>query len=160
MKIGLAADHAGFKLKEKLKSFLEGLGHEVKDFGASEMNSDDDYPDFVIPAAKAVAAGDVERVVVLGGSGQGEAMAANRIKGVRAAVFYGNVEPRGLAGKVGEVRDVVTLSRLDNAANVLAIAGSFVNVDDAQEAVQRFLETDFSGDERHVRRIEKLDASS
>ena len=89
MRIHIASDHAGFELKEKIKQFLVELGHEVQDHGASEHNETDDYPDFVRPAAEAVAKDTESRGIVLGGSGQGEAMVANRVKGVRAAVFYG-----------------------------------------------------------------------
>lgn len=157
MRIALATDHAGFKLKEALKPFLESLGHEVVDFGAHQFDPADDYPDFVIPAARAVAEGKADRAIVIGSSGQGEAMAANRVKGARAMVFYGDVFPQGLPGKVGKVTDVVTLGRADNDSNVLSIAGAFVGVEDAKNAIRRWLETPFTDEERHVRRIKKLD---
>lgn len=157
MKIALGADHGGFALKENIKAFLEELGHEVQDFGAYELDRGDDYSDFVFPAAWAVADGTADRAIVFGASGQGEAMAANRVQGVRATVFYGDVEPCGSTDKVGEAADVVTLSRMDNDANVLSIAGAFVNAGDVQQAVERFLNTDFTGEERHKRRITKLD---
>jgi len=89
MKIAIAADHAGFTLSAELKAYLVELGHSPVDFGPEKLDPKDDYPDFVLPAAKAVAGGLCERGVVIGGDGEGEAMAANRIKGVRCAVFYG-----------------------------------------------------------------------
>jgi len=157
MRIAIAADHAGFELKEKIKVFLENLGHEVTDLGAYELDKDDDYPDFVFPVAWAIADGTAERGIVIGGSGHGEAMAANRVKGVRAAVYYGEVKANGLPGKVGEVKDIVTLSREDNDSNVLSIAGAFVGEEDAKQAIQKWLEVEFLGEERHRRRIAKLD---
>jgi len=146
MKIALATDHAGFELKEALKAFLAAEGYDVVDFGANEMNQDDDYPDFVRPAAEAVAKGEVERAIVLGGSGQGEAMVANRIRGVRAAVYYGGKE------------DIITLSREHNDANILSLGARFLSEDEAKRAVHAWLTTPFSGDERHVRRIGNIDA--
>lgn len=145
MKIALAADHAGFAIKEELKMWLEEEGHTVFDYGALEEDESNDYPDFVIPAAKAVASGEAEYGIVLGGSGQGEAMAANRIKGVRAAAYYGLSE------------EILILSREHNDANVLSLGARFLTADEAKEAVMLWLATSFSGDERHVRRIKKLD---
>lgn len=145
MKIALGTDHAGFELKETLKAFLTEHGHTVVDYGATSPEPGDDYPDFVVPAARAVAHGDAERAIILGGSGQGEAMGANRIKGVRATVYYG--------GKT----DILKFSREHNDANVLSLGARFLSVDDAQSAVLLWLATEFSGDERHVRRIKKLD---
>lgn len=146
MKIALATDHAGFELKETLKAFLAAEGHDVVDFGANEMNSDDDYPDFVRPAAEAVAKREVERAIVLGGSGQGEAMVANKVRGIRAAVFYGGNE------------DIITLSREHNDANILSLGARFLSEDEAKRVVGMWLGVAFSGDERHVRRIGKIDA--
>lgn len=145
MKIAFGADHAGFELKEKLKAFLAENGHEIVDYGATSENPSDDYPDFVRPAAQAVANGDAERAIVIGGSGQGEAIVANRIKGVRAAVFYGGPE------------EIVTLSREHNDANVLSLGARFLTADTARAMVMLWLSTAFSGDERHVRRIGKID---
>ena len=105
-----------------------------------------DYPDFVFPVARAVAGETESLAVVLGGSGQGEAMCANRVHGVRAAVFYGPLNP-----------EIIKLAREHNNANVLSIGARFVSVDDACAAVKIFVETAFSGEERHVRRIIKLD---
>ncbi|NOY35756.1 MAG: RpiB/LacA/LacB family sugar-phosphate isomerase [bacterium] len=142
----LASDHAGFELKEKLKVFLSELGCEAEDLGAFSYDEKDDYPDFILPAARAVA-DDPEnnRAIVLGGSGQGEAMAANRIKGVRAAVLY----------KYDE--DIVKLAREHNDANILSLGARFLGEEEAKKAIKLWLETPFSGDERHKRRIAKLD---
>ncbi|MFA6325297.1 MAG: RpiB/LacA/LacB family sugar-phosphate isomerase [Candidatus Paceibacterota bacterium] len=147
MKIYIGADHAGFELKGKLFSFLKDLGYEVEDKGAFELNENDDYPDFIKPVALAVAS-DPEhgRGVVLGGSGQGEEMSANKIKGIRAAEYYGgNLE-------------IVKLAREHNDANILSLGARFISEEEAKEAVKIFLETEFSGDERHVRRINKLES--
>ena len=146
MKIYLATDHAGFGLKEKLKTFLRGEGHQVEDCGAFAYSPDDDYPDFIRLAAVAVSADPRGcRAIILGGSGQGEAIAANRFRGVRAAVYYGG-RP-----------EIVKLSREHNDANVLSFGARFVSEEEAFRAAREWLATPFSGDERHRRRIEKLD---
>jgi ribose 5-phosphate isomerase B len=146
MKIFVASDHAGFGLKEKLVPFLVELGYEVVDKGPFEYNAEDDYPDFVKLVASEVAS-DPERSrgIVIGKSGQGEAMCANRMRGARAAVFYG--------GSLS----VIKLSREHNDANVLSLAAGFVEEDVAREAVKLWLETPFSNEERHLRRLAKLD---
>jgi ribose 5-phosphate isomerase B len=143
-----ASDHAGFELKNALLAYVrDELGCDTEDCGAFELDEKDDYPDFIRKAAAAVAkAPDDARGVVLGGSGQGEAMAANRYAGVRAAVFYGGSH------------DLVRLAREHNDANVLSLGARFVDEADAKEAVRLFLSTPFSGEERHARRIHKLDA--
>lgn len=146
MKIYIGSDHAGFELKDKLTAWLMEQGHEVQDLGAHELNPSDDYPDFIEPVARAVAS-DPERSrgIVLGGSGQGEAIDANRFSGVRAAEFYG-----------GDL-NIVKLAREHNDANVLSLGARFIDDSLATEAVKVFLDTPFSGDERHIRRIHKLD---
>lgn len=145
MKIYIGADHAGFELKEALKKFLQEGGHEVEDKGAFEFNKDDDYPDFIRPVALAVASdSEQSRGVVIGKSGQGEAMVSNRVKGIRAAIFYG-----------GDL-EIVKLSREHNNANVLSFAAGFVSLEEAQKALELWLFTPFSGG-RHQRRIEKID---
>lgn len=144
MIIHLASDHAGFTHKEALKAYLTEQGLEVVDHGALELVSDDDYPDFVVPAAVAVAKDQDSMAIVFGGSGEGEAMAANRINGVRATVYYGGPA------------DILTLSREHNAANMLSIGARFVSIEDTIEAVRVWLETPFSNDERHVRRLNKF----
>lgn len=145
MKIYIGSDHAGFELKEKLIPFLNELGHEVEDRGAFELNPTDDYPDFVIPVAEAVSKDFGSMGIVLGGSGQGEAVATGRVEGIRTASWYG-----------GNL-DVVKLSREHNNANILSLGARFIGESEAKEAVKLWLETPFPGDERHIRRIEKLD---
>ena len=145
--IFLASDHAGYELKERLKKYLSSLGYEVEDCGAFEYDQGDDYPDFIFPAARKVAEDSLKnRAIILGGSGQGEAMAANRIKGVRAAVIYSFNE------------DIIKLSRQHNDANVLSLGARFLSGEEAEAAVKIWLETPFSQEERHKRRIGKLDS--
>lgn len=146
MKILLASDHAGFELKHALVQFLGLLGHEAVDMGPQSLDPADDYPDFILPLARKVAEEKDCFGVIMGGSGEGEAMAANRVKGVRAAVYYG-----------GNL-DVVKLAREHNDANVLSLGGRFLSSGDAEAALRMFLDTAFTGDERHVRRIAKLDS--
>lgn len=145
MRIYIATDHAGFELKEKLVIFLKELGHTVEDFGAHIYNTEDDYPDFIRKVAEAVAREPESRGFILGGSGQGEAMCANRVRGARAAVYYG-----------GAV-DIVVLSREHNDANILSLGARFIDDEEAKEVTRVWLETPFSGDERHLRRIQKID---
>ncbi|MDP2676352.1 MAG: RpiB/LacA/LacB family sugar-phosphate isomerase [bacterium] len=171
MKVYLGTDHAGFALKEKLKRYLADEGHEVEDMGAHSLNDQDDYPDFIRLVAEAVARDDEglapsgstalppngrgsplgggtageSRGVVLGGSGQGEAMVANRIRGVRAAVYYG-----------GD-KEIIVLSREHNDANILSLGARFLSDEEAKSVVKLWLETEFKGEERHVRRIKKID---
>ena len=144
MKIFLAADHAGFELKEFLSNHLIQLGYNVEDCGAYEMDSTDDYPDFVIPAARKVASDPDSRGIIMGGSGQGEAIAANRVKGVRAIVYYD-----------GPI-DIVKLSRSHNNANILSLGARFISNEKAVEVVKMWLNEPFEGG-RHQKRIDKLD---
>lgn len=163
MKIFFGTDHAGFEMKEALVVFVrDELGHEVEDMGAFAYDGGDDYPDFVKKVALRVTAewngadgagsdaqGDDRDIVlgiILGGSGQGEAMAANRRKGVRAAVYYGGNT------------DVVARSREHNDANILSLGARFLSLEEAKEAVTTWLDTRFGGEERHVRRIAKMDS--
>lgn len=154
MKIFIGADHAGYGLKEILIPHIQGLGHEVMDCGAHEYNESDDYPDFIIPVAKAVSANPTEvKGIVIGGTGQGEAICANKFKGVRAAVWYGH------ANRIAsDTESLVELSREHNDANILSIGARFVTEEEAINAVHRWLAAAFSGDERHKRRIEKIAA--
>ena len=145
MTVYVASDHAGFDLKAALVGFLQAAGHVVEDLGPKEKVEGDDYPDYIAPLAKRVATEPGSFGVAIGGSGQGEAMSANRIDGARATEFYG-----------GDV-EIVKVSREHNDANILSLGARFVSEAEAKEAVQLFLSTPFSGDERHVRRIEKLD---
>jgi len=142
MKIAIGSDHAGFQYKEKIKELLESLGHEVTDFG-TQSTDPVDYPLFIRPVAEAVANGDCERGIVLGGSGNGEAMAANRVKGVRCALCW-NVES-------------ARLGRQHNNANVISIGQRMMSLETALEIVRVWLATPFEGG-RHQHRIELLDA--
>src|SRR5436190_1354698 len=140
MKISLGTDHAGFQYKEKVKTLLTSLGHEVKDFGT--FNEDPvDYPVFIRPAAEAVARGECERGIVFGGSGNGEAMAANKVHGVRCALCWNEETAR--------------LSRQHNDANVLSIGQRVIPEDLALKIVRVWLETPFEGG-RHEKRVEQL----
>jgi ribose 5-phosphate isomerase B len=142
MKIAIGSDHAGFHYKEKIKELLTSLGHTVKDFGTNS-EAPVDYPLFIRPVAESVARADFERGIVLGGSGNGEAMAANRVKGIRCALCW-NLE----SAKLG---------RQHNNANVLSIGERMVSLEVALEIVRVFLATPFEGG-RHQRRIELIDA--
>jgi len=145
-KVFLASDHAGFELKEALLPFLREHGYDVEDVGPATLNADDDYPDFIIPLAGKVAGHKGSFGIIMGGSGQGEAMAANRISGARTAVYY------------APSPEILKLTREHNDANILSIGARFISVADAKEAVLTFLATEFTQDVRHVRRIAKLDA--
>ncbi|MBX4190751.1 RpiB/LacA/LacB family sugar-phosphate isomerase [Candidatus Saccharibacteria bacterium] len=161
MNIALACDHTGFEQLKDLQFFLESQGHNCQNFGPKSLNITDDYPDFIFLAAQAVASGACEKGIILGGSGQGEAMAANRLKGVRCAVYYGPAVVGRIIDAKGRVSsspfEIVRLSRQHNDANVLSIAARFVSLADMQNIVKLWLDTPFSGESRHVRRIDKLD---
>jgi ribose 5-phosphate isomerase B len=161
MKIAITTDHAGFEALKELRVYLESLGNECVDYGPKSFEIDDDYPDLIVPAAKAVAAGECERAIIMGGSGQGEAMAANRIKGVRCAVFYGPIVAKAPIDAEGHMSDdpyeIVKLSRQHNDSNVLSLSGRFLTLHEMKFAIKVWLETPFSGLERHERRNRKLD---
>ena len=140
MKIYIGSDHAGFHLKEVLKKHLSKK-HKVEDCGTFDDKACD-YPDFVFPVAEKVAQDKVSRGIILGGSGQGEAIAANRVNGIRAAAYYG-----------GNL-DIIKLSRTHNNANMLSLGARFLTDEQAIEAVQLWLDTEFAGEERHGRRIQ------
>ncbi|MGD0077900.1 MAG: ribose 5-phosphate isomerase B [Sedimentisphaerales bacterium] len=142
MKIAIGSDHAGFKYKEEIKKWLIEKGHQVKDFG-TDSDKACDYPDFIRPVAKAVAAGQYERGIVLGGSGNGEAITANRIKGIRCAIAWDLRSAR--------------LSRQHNDANVLSLGERMMHISEALEIVELWLATPFEGG-RHLTRIQKIDA--
>ena len=144
MIIHIATDHAGLELKEKVKSYLSKLDYEVIDHGAYEYDALDDYPDFIFPCAKAVSNDLNSKGIILGGSGQGEAMAANRVKGVRAAVFYNGPD------------EIIKLSRQHNDANILSLGARFMSDQEMYKIIELWLSTDFESG-RHKRRIEKLD---
>jgi len=146
MTIYLATDHAGFELKEKVKKFLTSFSYTVEDCGAYTLDSNDDYPDFVHKAAGAVSKDPKNsRGIIFGSSGEGEAMVANRHAGVRAAVLYAYNE------------DIIRLSREHNDANILSLGARFLAEEQALHAVKLWLETPFSEEERHKRRIKKID---
>lgn len=164
MKIALASDHAGYEQLKELQIYLQSLGHDCLNFGPQTFDPNDDYPRYIAAAAKAVAGGEVDKGVILGGSGEGEAMAANRFKGVRCSVFYGPAVPRRLVGaehhKSHDPYEMIRLSRQHNDANMLSLAGWFVALADMRHVIKLWLETDFSGDERHARRKRELDEIS
>lgn len=141
----MASDHAGFELKRVLAEFLRAQGNEVVDLGPEVLNSGDDYPDYMMPLAQRVVGEGGSFGIAIGGSGEGEAMAANRIQGARAAEYYGGA------------LEVVKISREHNNANILSLGARFVDETQAKEAAALFIATPFSGEERHVRRIAKLD---
>ena len=143
MKIAIASDHAGYRYKEEIKKYLAEKGCEVTDFGTDSPDSCD-YPDFIRPAAEAVASGEYERGIVLGGSGNGEAMAANKVPGIRCALCWDQRSAR--------------LAREHNDANVLSMGERMVSISAALEIVDIFLTTEFEGG-RHRRRIEKIEKS-
>ncbi|MEK7586686.1 MAG: RpiB/LacA/LacB family sugar-phosphate isomerase [Patescibacteria group bacterium] len=146
MKVYLGTDHAGFKLKEEIKAFLKAEGHQVYDEGAFEFEAGDDYPDFIDIVAKQVASDpDNNFGIVFGASGQGEAMCANRYKHIRAAVFYGGAD------------EIIKLSREHNNANILSLGAKFLDHDLTKHSVKLWLETKFSGEDRHIRRNAKID---
>lgn len=141
MKIAIGTDHAGFRYKEKIKRFLGEMGHEVQDYGTHSEESVD-YPLFIRPAAEAVARGDAERGIVLGGSGNGEAMVANRVRGIRCAVCWNAESAR--------------LGRAHNNANMISLGQRMMTEETALEIVRIWLDTPFDGG-RHQRRIEQID---
>ncbi|NLA29187.1 MAG: ribose-5-phosphate isomerase [Propionibacterium sp.] len=143
MRVHIGTDHAAFELKEYLVEHLRAEGFEVIDHGAATYDSQDDYPDYIIPAAEAVAADEGSLGIVLGGSGNGEQIAANKVKGIRAV----------LADRV----ELAELGREHNDARCIAMGGRFVTPELGLEIARVFLTTPFSGDERHARRIAKLD---
>ncbi len=143
-KIYIASDHAGYELKSALGAFLTEHGYTVDDLGPSSYDAADDYPDTIGPLARAIAENKSAFGVAIGASGQGEAMVCNRTPGVRAAVYYGSN------------KEIITLSRQHNNANVLSLGAKFLTQAEAKEAVLLWLQTDFSNEERHVRRIAKL----
>jgi ribose 5-phosphate isomerase B len=144
MKIGIAADHGGFELKQTLISHLKQSGHDIEDFGAFEMNRTDDYPDFIIPLAKALQQKVVDRAIAVCGSGVGAAVVANKVKGVRAALITEHFSAhQGVE---------------DDDVNMICLGGRITGSTAAQELVDTFIDAKFSGAERHVRRLEKLNA--
>lgn len=142
MTVGLAADHGGYNLKETIKAFLISKGYEVKDYGAHTLDNSDDYPDFIVPLARAIAANEVERGVAICGSGVGASVAANKVAGVRAALIHENFSAhQGVE---------------DDNMNMLCMGGRVTGFAAAQELALTFLQAKFSGLERHNRRLAKV----
>jgi ribose 5-phosphate isomerase B len=163
MTIHLATDHAGFQHKEALKQYLIEQGIDVVDHGAAAFTEGDDYPDFITPAAQAVAKDQAVRGIIFGHSGQGEAMCANRVPGARAVVYYGEPLVKhsvfnkfNKADVTSNASEILRLSRAHNDANILSIGTGFVAVEQLPEIVSVWLNTPFSGEERHVRRLNKF----
>jgi ribose 5-phosphate isomerase B len=144
MKVGIAADHGGYEMKQKIYILLNAKGHQVVDFGNLQYDRDDDYPDFAIPLARAVAAGVVERGILLCGSGIGASIAANKIEGVHAAVCHDDFSAR--------------LGVEDDDMNILCLGGLTTGIAVAWICVRSFLAAKFSGAERHRRRLAKVSA--
>lgn len=142
MRIAIASDHAGFEMKEDLKRLLRELGHEVRDFGTHSTDPVD-YPDFIVPAAEAVAAGQCERGIVLGGSGNGEALVANKVPGIRCTLCWESYTARA--------------AREHNDANVLSLGARVIGPEVAREVVRVWLQAGFEG-ARHQTRIDKIRA--
>ena len=141
MRIALASDHAGFEYKERIATLLRELGHEVRDFGTNSAESVD-YPQFIRPAAEAVARGDADRGIVLGGSGNGEAIVANKVRGIRCALCWNEESAR--------------LSRQHNDANMCSLGQRLIPVETALAIVRAWLQTPFEGG-RHARRIAQIE---
>jgi ribose 5-phosphate isomerase B len=142
MRVGIATDHGGYGLKEELLGQLRAAGHEVVDFGAYEMNSVDDYPDFVVPLAQAVTAGQVERGVAICGSGVGASVCANKVPGIRASLIHDH-----FSAKQGVE---------DDHMNVICMGGRTVGPAVAWDLLQTFLAAKYSQEERHLRRLGKV----
>jgi ribose 5-phosphate isomerase B len=161
MRIALSTDHAGFAQLNLLEKFLREQGHECINYGPKEFDAEDDYPDFIFPAAKAVASGECELGIIMGGSGQGEAMAANRIKGARCMVYYGPAKAVGAVDAGGaeaaDEYEILRLSKQHNDANMISFAARFVSQSEIEKAAGLWLDEKFSGAKRHSRRIAKLD---
>jgi ribose 5-phosphate isomerase B len=141
-RIGIAADHGGFELKEELAGMLKDSGYEVVDFGNTLLRNEDDYPDYVIPLARAVAGGEVDRGIAVCGSGVGACVASNKVKGVRACLISDTFSARqGVE---------------DDNMNLICLGGRVIGHSLARELVKTFLNAQFSGLERHVRRVSKV----
>jgi len=142
MKIGIAADHGGFELKEQLIAYLKSMGYEIEDFGAYKLDTSDDYPDFIVPLAQAVAAGKLSRGIAVCGSGVGASVAANKIAGARAALITEHFSAhQGVE---------------DDDLNIICLGGRITGYVAAEELVLAFLRAEFSGADRHQRRLEKV----
>ncbi|OGI66787.1 ribose-5-phosphate isomerase [Candidatus Nomurabacteria bacterium RIFCSPLOWO2_02_FULL_40_10] len=153
MKIFIGTDHAGYVLKDKLVSSLKAAGHEVVDKGAFTYDEHDDYPDFVVPVAEEVSkTPNIARGIIMGATGQGEAIAANKFPNVRAVVYYGETK-----SVVEDESNIIIRSREHNNSNILSLGARFLTEDQMMSAVELWLKTPYSGSERHVRRLAKID---
>ena len=161
MKIYFASDHAGFETKNALVEYVRSLGYEVEDCGAHTFDKEDDYPAIIASAAQKlsedVRRGMDSRAIVAGASGQGEAMVANRFRGVRCALYYGDpgIEQVDVDGKK---LDILSSTREHNDANALSLGLRFLTLEQAKDAVKAWLAAAFPGEERHVRRIRAIDS--
>lgn len=154
MKIFIGTDHAGYVLKEKLVSFLQAQGHEVVDKGAFGYDEQDDFPDFTIPVAQEVSRNpNAVRGIILGATGEAEAIAANKLPHTRAVVFYGKSQ-----SVVDDEADVIVRSREHNDTNILILGARFLTEDMMMNAVTLWLNTPFGREEKHIRRLAKIDA--
>ena len=143
MKIGICTDHGGYALKQVIHEFLNKMGYDIVDFGAFKLDDDDDYPDFVIPLARAIASQEVRRGIAICGSGVGAAIAANKVTGVRAALIQDHFSAhQGVE---------------DDDMNLLCLGGRVIGFASAQEMIVAFLSAEFSGAERHQRRLQKIE---
>ncbi|MCR4281202.1 MAG: RpiB/LacA/LacB family sugar-phosphate isomerase [Candidatus Kaiserbacteria bacterium] len=160
MQIYFASDHAGFELKNALVDYARSLGHTAEDCGAEKFDADDDYPELIARAARKLSsdekAGRESRAVVIGASGQGEAIVANRFKGVRCALYYGPAG-RSQTDMGGKKFDILASTREHNNANALSLGARFITVPEAKEVLKKWLEISFSGGERHARRVRQID---
>ena len=144
-KLYIGSDHAGFSLKESIVKWANSTGYDIEDLGPNTMNNDDDYPDYIYPVAEAVVKNNAKGII-LGGSGTGEAIVANRVSGVRAVVFNS--------------KDHLIAAREHNDVNIISFGARFVKESDVYSAIEVFLKTPFSNEERHVRRIKKIDENN
>ena len=160
MKVYLGSDHAGFSLKEAIKTFLTENGYDVEDCGAPTLDPEDDYTQYIPPVAQKVSQDSASKGIIFGGSGQAEAMLANKFPQIRAAVFYGPVLPKEKIDVEGTVSidplAMIWLTRQHNDANILSLGARFLTEGQAKEAVEKWLTTDFSHAKRHERRIEQM----
>jgi ribose 5-phosphate isomerase B len=160
MKVFLATDHAGLEIKNKVIEYLKSLGFETIDCGPFEFDKDDDYPDLISKAAQNVSDNPDSFGIIFGGSGQGEAMVANKFKNVRCALFYSEAVPAQAIDITGnrstDSYEMLKLTRAHNNSNMLSLGIRFLTEEQILNAVKIFLESPFPGDERHVRRINKI----
>lgn len=161
MKIFIASDHTGFEIKEKVKDYLREKQYTFEDCGASDFNPDDDYPQFMHAAAQGVSENpDDDRGILLGGSGQGEAMVANKVKGIRCALFYAPAVASGAVDIEGNMSEdsfsIVRLTREHNGANMLSIGVRFLTEEQIIKAINLWLEASQPSNERHIRRIQQI----